>query len=781
MTWDARAPLETTARALVLAATLVPVVVLPGFYFPYITVRAVFFRVLVELATAIVLYLVVRRKVTFNFRRDVVFWALAAWTGANALSAAFGASPIRSIFGDHERMGGVWFWVHLLAYYVALRTVLRPADWWRLFRIAVGVAAVIAAYGLAQYWFRPVYFPIGGIEAGATIGNPGLLAVYLLANIAFCGLLAARAAGARAQLGYLALAAILVGALVLSGNRSSALALFIGSGAGLIACAAWTGSMRGWRIWLIAALLASAAALPFISRAPWARPLTSRVQLLSKLSSGVDSTRVIQWRAAVDGIRDRPLLGVGPENYQIIWSQYYNPEMYRFLGESSWDRAHNAYLDAFATVGILGFLSLLAIFLALIWSTFKAARLRPTSDAGPAAAERAGAAEAIALGFFVAYAFYLFFWFFDLNSTMLWVALAAFVSSRATGVPLIEIGAAKERRWQSTIVLGLGAIALASVLYVHGYKTLEMARTLDRARDPDRPFHQTLADFESIFASPAPFTQQAFVMYATHIRGLYPNFREIRDDPARAELFDRAFVLAIKEFERQGVQDPLNEKVLLQHGRVLMLGAYYYGSPPLYESALAKLEHAVALAPRRITTHLVLGSAYLNNQRPKEAQRVFESAYAVYPPHGQTQGYLALAHEADGNTREAARWLNGALDFGYLPDRQLVIRVARDLADRGAPLDGAELVQRYLLRDNGMGFVWAPHSGRADFADYELAVLAAELFARDGDLKSATVLESTARILCERLLPLERLATSRVDSFAVPPDCRQPWRAAVTP
>lgn len=774
---DARSPLEAAARALILATVLVPVVVLPGFYFPFTTVRAVFFRVLVELALAVVLYLLVRRNATFDFHRDFVFWALGAWVAANALSAVFGASPIRSIFGDHERMGGVWFWVHLLAYYVVLRTVLRPADWWRLFRAAVGVATVIALYGFTQYWFRPIGFPIGGIEVGATIGNPGLLAIYLLACIALCGVLATRP-GARARIVYLALALVLLVALVLSGNRSSALALFIGSGAALIAYTAWSGSMRGWRVWLTAALFVSAAALPFIAGAEWARPVTARVQLLNKLSSGVDSTRVIQWRAAVDGIRDQPLLGVGPENYQVVWSRYYHPEMYRFLGESSWDRAHNAYLDAFATVGILGFLSLLAIWVALAWATIRAASRRPSEHAGRAT-EHAGATEAVALGFFVAYAFYLFFWFFDLNSTMLWVALAAFVSSRATGVPLIEIGAAKEKRWQSTVVLGLAAIALVSVLYVHGYKTLEMARTLDRARNPDRPFYLTLEDFESIFASPAPFTQQAFVMYATHIRALLPKFQEIRNDPSRADLFDRAFVLAIKEFERQGKQDPLNEKVLVQHARVLMLGAYYYGSPPLYESALAKLEHAVTLAPRRITTHLVLGSAYLNNRRTREALRVFERAYAIYPPHGQTQGYLAQAHAADGNTREAARWLKSALDFGYLPDRALLLKVARELAEAGDALEGAELVEKYLLRDNRMAFVWAPHTGRADFADYELAAFAAELYAQGGDSTSAADLSAAAAAICARSTPLVDLVKPRANSSARAPDCREPWRTTL--
>lgn len=772
---DARATLFATARLLVFATALVPLIVLPGFFFPYVTVRAVFFRVVVELASAILLYVIIRRHITLNVRRDVVFWALAGWVGANALAAVFGAAPIRSIFGDHQRMGGVWFWVHLLAYYVVARTVLRPDDWWRYFRVAIGVATVIAGYGLVQYWFRPFEVGIAAIDSGVTIGNPGLLGVYLLANFALCVLLAARS-GPSARVGYLALALLMVVGLVFSGNRSSVLGLLIGSGAALITYAIWTGSLRGWRGLLIVALFASAVALPFISRTQWARPVTSRVLLLQKLSAGVDSTRIIQWRAAMDGIRDRPLLGVGPENYQIIWSRYYHPEMYRVLGESSWDRAHNAYLEAFATAGVLGFLSLLAIWLALAWSGNQAARGRTGRDTSPAAAERTGVGEAIAMGFFVAYAFFLFFWFFDLNSTMLWIFLAAFIASRATGTALIEVGVPREKRWQSTMVVGLGAIALVSVLYIHGYKTLEMARTLDRAAVPNRPFHQTLADFESVFASPAPFTQQSFVMYAGFIRSLYPNFQAIRNDPASADLFDRAFVLAVKEFERQEVQDPHNIQVLMQHARVLMLGAYYYGNQRLYDSAIAKLQRTVVLAPSRVTTHLLLGAAYLNNRRPREALKVFEGAYAVYPPHGQTHGYLALAHAAEGNTREAGRWLESALEFKYLPDQSLVMQVALELADSGAPVEAAKLVQQYTLRSTDMAFVWAPHTGRGSLASHELAVLGSVLFASGGDSASASNLAAASKILCERHIPLVDLAKGYFRDSGSLPDCGQPWR-----
>lgn len=784
-----------SVRWLLRATLLAPLVVFPGFLFPFVTIRAVYFRVLVEIAAALLLYLVLRRELVVSFRRDVVFWALVAWIGANALAAAFGVAPMRSVFGDHERMGGVWLWIHLLAYYVALRTVLHPEDWWRFLRTAIAVAAIVAGYGLVQFWFRPFSVGIGGVEVGSTIGNGGLLAVYLLANVAFCAVLAIHARS-RARIAYVAIALLLTVALVFSGNRSSILALLVGAGVAVPSYAAWSGSLRGRRAWVAAAIFAAAVALPFAARLTFARPVTQRIPVLGKLASGVDSSRVIQWRAAVEGIRERPLLGVGPENYQVIWSQYQHPEMHRFIADSRWDRAHNAYLDAFATAGIFGFLALLAVWASLGWSAKAAAVRSASANASLAAGEPPGAVEGVALGFFVAYAFYLFFWFFDLNSTMLWIALAAFVASRATGSPFIEFGAPREKRWQSSMVLVLGAAALAAVLYVHGFETLRMARTLNQAHNPDRPLQQVLADYESVFGSPAPVTQHAFLMYAGRLRDLLPEFPEIRNVPAQAELFDRAFVLAITEFERQARQDPLNERVLVQHARVLMLGAYYYGNARLYESALAKLERAVELSPRRVNTILALGVAYLNASRTREAMDAFQRAYSLYPPIGQTHSYIAETYATVRDYASAAVWLRSALALGHSPDRDLVQTVIDFLAAEGNARLAASLAFDFLQARLGPPFMWAAegfvHPSEAHGAavrigtdllatareDSLLANRTAELLVAAGDSARAAVIRDAAPSLCRRPVHLRSLAAgpSRNVYYVRVAACGEPWR-----
>lgn len=767
---------QRVVRWLLFATLLVPVMVFPGFFFPFVTVRAVYFRVLVEVALALVLVLLLRREVVF-FRRDVVLWSLVAWTLANTLAAVFGVAFMRSFFGDHERMGGVWFWVHMLGYYVALRIAFRMEDWWRFFRASVTVAAAVSAYGLVQHWFHPFTFGIGGVNAGATVGNPGLLAGYLLANVAFCAMLGVRARPA-ARLAYVAVGLVLATTIVLSGNRSSLLALAIGSGVALATHTLLPGRFRTHKALVAGLLLSAAVALPFLARLDAAQPVVSRIPVLTKLSWGVDSSRVIQWRAAVDGIRERPLLGVGPENYQIVWNGFYHPEMYRFLADTRWDRAHNAYLEAFSTAGVVGFLSLLAVWLAMLLSAGRA-ELRSHAGNADRFGPSPGGEGSVAIGFFAAYAFYLFFWFFDLNASMLWIAVAAFVASRALGSRLVEFGEPRPRRAQTTMVLAFGAVGLAALLYVHAFQTLRMARTLTRAGNRSLPMHQTLAAFESVFASPAPVTQHALLMYAGRLRDLYPSFPLIRSDPRRAQLFDRSFSLAVTEFARQERQDPLNERMLVQEARVLILGAYYYDDSRLYDAALTKLHRAVELAPRRVNTHLVLGVAYLNSKRPRQALQIFQQAYAVYPPHGQTHSYLAEAYSALDRPDSAALWLRSAVSRGYSPDPDFVERVASQLAAAGDARAAAELQWDYVRGKTGPAFLWSAGLAHPDPVNAGLATAAAELFAFAGDTAREGVVRAAAPALCVRPLPLASVAAAAISrSLDRAPTCEEPWRSA---
>src|SRR5688572_20025912 len=137
-------------RWLMYATLLVPVVLVPGFFFPFVSTRGVYFRFIIEIALALFVFLLATREYRKSTTRDPLLISLAAFVGASALAAAFGLSPWRSFFGDFERMWGVWTYLHLFMYYILLRTFLEARGWTTFLRISLVICSITCVYGIIQ-------------------------------------------------------------------------------------------------------------------------------------------------------------------------------------------------------------------------------------------------------------------------------------------------------------------------------------------------------------------------------------------------------------------------------------------------------------------------------------------------------------------------------------------------------------------------------------------------------------------------------------------------------
>ena len=100
----------------------------------------------------------------------------------------------------------------------------------------------------------------------------------------------------------------------------------------------------------------------------------STLYRLANLKDSNTEARLVQWKMALEGYKDYPVLGVGAENYYIIFNSHFNPEMYKY--DASWfDKPHNFLIEVLVTNGPPGLLVYLGmIFFALygLWRAFKA-------------------------------------------------------------------------------------------------------------------------------------------------------------------------------------------------------------------------------------------------------------------------------------------------------------------------------------------------------------------------------------------------------------------------
>ena len=69
-------------------------------------------------------------------------------------------------------------------------------------------------------------------------------------------------------------------------------------------------------------------------------------------------TRLLAWQVSLLGFLDRPILGVGPENFNYIFNKHYDPRFLKFggggIGETWFDKPHNAFIEILTEAGIIG-------------------------------------------------------------------------------------------------------------------------------------------------------------------------------------------------------------------------------------------------------------------------------------------------------------------------------------------------------------------------------------------------------------------------------------------
>ena len=597
---DFRRPLVVSCDlcvvVLLMIALLAPLLVVPGTFFPYVVPRNILFRVAVELAVAIRILEVSLGRRRFDLAREYVLLALIGFLLAITVSALFSPARDHSFYGDFERMGGVWAWLHLVGFFLLLRTITERHFTW-LLHLALAVAVGASLHALFESYTE---------EPALTIaGNAGLFAGYVLLSLAIALYLATRSS--RYRWVYLLAGAIELCALLAAENRSSVLGLIAGGvvAASILGLGAGSGQKRWLPLGVAAGIIAVGLALIVVIRSVGVARMPFRIPaVLSRIATtdlyGADALRGFQWEAALAGFRDRPLFGFGIENHQLVWSAHFDPRSEQ-LGMDVFDRAHNYYLEILATTGILGTVAFLALWFAIGYSLYRAF-----------AAGRLGVAElAIFAGANVAYATYLIFWFVDISAAITWLLVSALISDRCNSLPAFRESARRmSHPLALAVVLATGSV-LAFTLHRHAYAPMRASvalATLD-AYTGDAE-HVTAAAIETIASSPARQTSHFAPVLSGFVRRSLGDWNSTAAGAMlRDEKLDRAFQAAITEFDAELRRDPLNDRLHTAAARLFIEAARFYDSAAYRARAIALLERAVELNPRRSEQRRVLASA----------------------------------------------------------------------------------------------------------------------------------------------------------------------------
>ena len=679
---------------LIIASLLVPVIVPTGFFFPYVVPRNIFFRVATETGTLVLVWGLCFDGDELDLRFEPIFWALAAFVAATLLSALFSPARDHSLFGDFERMGGVWAWLHLALFFLVLRT-LRDKEWSWVLNAALIVSIFVSGDAILEHsrLSPSARFSDAMLSASSsTVGNSGLLAAYLLFAVALAAYLASTSA--RFRLLYLSAGGVNLLGLVFAENRSTVIGLVLGALTGSVIFAALqTASRRRWIapisvIALASLILAISAGLRTFPSSALARHTPTVLQRLALTNpAGADESRTMQWRAAIDGFKDRPLLGYGPENHNLVWSTHLDPGIYR-LDTDIYDRTHNQYLELLATTGLIGALTFLAIWLAIAVTLIRAYR-----------DERLSASSlAILCGLQVAYAVYLFFWFVDLNSTMLWILFAALIASRENpyGVVRPAIEPRQVPRRIPVAVAFSSVLLVAAALYAEAYAPLRANLALARVDASRGSARETLAEFDVLATAPGPQTAHTPLIMGQYLASLHPRYAEMRRTPSERRMLEAAFARADLAFRHEIHRDTLNDRLYTHHASLLLDAASFYGSRARVDDAIVSLHRAIDLSPHRIQQRMLLASVYTEDRDYDRARSVLEDAVLADPDLGEPRYALAENYLKYGKSDSALAMLESSLRHGYVGAPEIYLALGKRLEFSGRSSIAARLYASYL-------------------------------------------------------------------------------------
>ena len=333
------------------------------YFFPYITGKNFWFRIIVDVTFAAWAILALY-EVKYRPKMTGIVWSFGALLVVMFAADWWGLNRNVSFWSNFERMDGYVSLVHTFLYMLVVGSVLQTKEHWqRLLNTSLFVAFAVAFHGLAQYGG----FVDGSSRIDSRLGNAAYMAVYMLFHIFVAFWLFVETRVTFHKVLYGVLAAMFTFVLIETGTRGTAIGLAVG----VMVMAAYIGlfgkqfvQYRKYAIGAFVVLLLgvgtfiAARDTAFVQNSP-------NLARIANISLGDLEIRTIIWGTAWEGVKESPVLGYGQSNFNYVFNKYYDPRLY--AQEQWFDRSHNIFMDWLVTGGILGLVVYLSIFGWCVW------------------------------------------------------------------------------------------------------------------------------------------------------------------------------------------------------------------------------------------------------------------------------------------------------------------------------------------------------------------------------------------------------------------------------
>lgn len=630
----------------------VPLIIFKDFISPFHFGKVIVFRSLIEILGAAYLILILKDR-SYLPRRDKIFWAFLLFTLAFTLTTVTSVLRYPSFWGSLERMGGLWTFWHYFLFFIILTSVLTKKEHWQnLLDLTIFVGVLSAFYGFFQKTDIQFFLGSGNrTRIFGTIGNAALFAGYQLFTVFLSATLYLNPQNTqKRKTAYLFAFVITSIAVIMTVVRGSVLGYAVGL---MVFAFLWMRHKKShigkiaFNSLLGAALLFIVFALvfgdsPFVKNSRYLGRITD-----ISINSPTTQTRFWAWQAGFKGWSENPktvILGWGPENFNIPFSINFNPKFFAGIGaETLFDRAHNMFIEILTTMGLVGLLAYVSIFVSLF------AYLRRLMKSNEFTIYGIGFTSGL-----IAYIIHNSFIFDTSANFIVFFTLAGYISylglerneeADASSKPMIK---------NRSLIHILAAIltVLVSILI---YKTnilpakANYATTRAIVRGWANDFDGAYEKYKEALSYDVPGKYEYRHRFAQYLVGA--GGPSVREEKVRA-----AYKFAIGEIDKNIAENKIDYLPYLYGSRLnIMLGKDDPKSP-YNDTALKYSMKALELSPTFVRTYFEVAQTYLNKKDYPKAIEFFQKAVDLNPDTGVSHAYLGAAKIESGD-------LSGAEDL----------------------------------------------------------------------------------------------------------------------
>lgn len=633
--------LEKYIKILLYAAPFLALIFIEGFYFPFVITKTVFFRLLMQLGLSLYFLLLALNFKKYRPRFNLALILVAMFFLIQLMAAIFGLDFYKSFWSDFERMEGVVSLIYLAIYLFLLQIFLREkADWLFYVRLILISSMLVSFYGLAQKFnFLPV-FEAGIGRVTATIGNAAFLAGYLLIAVGLGVYYYFNEA--RENYKYFTLVAIGLNLIVLflTSTRGAILGLTAGALIFLILNIIFLpGKVRKNSIIIIAVLVLILAVF-FTFRA---KLVDSNIEFIRRLATisvknGTVINRLLVWQMALNDFKLHPVLGVGMENFDVIYNKYYRPD----ISENWFDRTHNVYLDQLMAGGVLGLAAYLAILFYLFYSLFKNRREDYYRFA-------------VLFSSLAAYAIHNFFVFDTLNTSFLYIFLIGLIGFKARADEVDARNAEPNNQ-----AFNYAFIALVIINIFAFYKLVYLPLKINRAvyigyyyviADTYRSYENFKEALNYKFGSVEAAVQLNKMLDVLEGQG-----------GANAQIKENYYKLDREKLKLASNNFPLEIRTKMYLGQLIL--NKYQDIKELDEAEIL-FKESMELSPKRVEPYYLLYNLYYKKGEKDKARAVIEDLINKLPWYGGVKIMLLGDIYKTEPTRAEELFREGTKQFGY--------------------------------------------------------------------------------------------------------------------